>query len=117
MPILQLWSEQFKARGLRVVGVTEMSTDADVIKQALAEVGVKYPAVTDHGERIANAYKVTAHPTTYFVDRRGVIRHAEEGFLKGDEVEMLKVLEKLLAEPKPKPTAKSTRKARKAVRR
>lgn len=109
MPILQLWSEQYRARGLRVVGVTQMSTDRAVIDKALAEVRVKYPAVTDHGEKIARRYRITAHPTTFLIDRRGVIRHVEEGFLKGDEVGMQRLVEKLLAEPKPKPKPRATR--------
>lgn len=97
MPILQLWSEKYAQQGLRVVGVTEMSTDAKIIRKALEEVGVKYPAVTDFGEKISKRYKIESHPTTYLIDRQGVIRHIEEGFVKGDEVEMQKLVEKLLA--------------------
>ena len=83
-----------------------MSTDRAVIDKALAEVGVKYPAVTDQGEKIARRYRITAHPTTLLIDRRGVIRHVEEGFLKGDVVGLQRLVEKLLGEPKPKPRAK-----------
>lgn len=114
MPILQLWSEQYRKQGLRLVGITEMSTDPKVISAELKDLGVRYPAVTDFGERIAARYRIEAHPTTYILDRTGRIRHVEEGFLKGDEIEMQKIVEKLLGE---RPVAKSTRTAKRKVAR
>jgi transposase InsO family protein len=55
--------------------------------------------VDDTGDRAARAFEVTAMPSGYLVDRRGVVRHVHRGFETGAAVALERRIEELLKEP------------------
>jgi cytochrome c biogenesis protein CcmG, thiol:disulfide interchange protein DsbE len=53
----------------------------------------KYPALLDSEGKVANHYRVTVMPTTYFIDRDGVVRALQFGEVrKADLVAKLKAV-------------------------
>jgi len=64
--------------GLRVVGVNLANTEASLAKvdAFVQQYGIKYPVVLDTKGSVANSYGVQAIPTSFFIDRQGVIRAA-----------------------------------------
>lgn len=78
MPALQKTYDAKQQQGLVVVGV-DVSDDAQTISNFLQQLGVTYPILRDVGQRAAIQYQLTATPTSFFLDRQGVIRHKVVG--------------------------------------
>ncbi len=108
---LQGIAGDFKDRDATFIVVAPASADWSAFKSAMRDRKVTMPVVHDvaidgdkgakpAGKKVAGTlaerFKVSAYPTTFVVDRAGVVRAAG---LKTDKVKG--VVEKLLAEPKP----------------
>ena len=68
------------AEGLTVVGVLT-DDPPDAARAFVTNYGADWPTVVDPDKTIKTAYRVTARPQTYFVDRTGVIRSIQVGQL------------------------------------
>jgi peroxiredoxin len=97
MPELQKLHRKYAAKGLRIVGVTQMNPTPQEARSALKELGVTYPIVMDPGEKIGRQYQLEAHPTTVLIDRRGVVRKVNTGYLKDEEKEIEAAVRGLLS--------------------
>ncbi|MGZ3674326.1 MAG: TlpA family protein disulfide reductase [Ktedonobacterales bacterium] len=85
MPALEKAYLAHKSQGLAIVGVNT-SDDAQTISDFTNQIGITYPILRDLGERVTIQYKVTATPTTFVLDRHGVIRAKIAGPLDNDAV-------------------------------
>jgi peroxiredoxin len=74
MPALQQVYDALYSKGLVVVGVNT-SDDAVSITQFVKALGITYPIVRDIGQRTTIEYRVADTPTSFFIDRHGVIRY------------------------------------------
>jgi cytochrome c biogenesis protein CcmG, thiol:disulfide interchange protein DsbE len=83
MPILEKLYKKYKDRGLVVVGV---SVDQDLanVKTFLKTMPVSFPIAHDGGHEVANRFKPPKMPSSYIVDRNGVVRHVHGGYRDGD---------------------------------
>jgi peroxiredoxin len=54
--------------------------------------------LTDIEEKCATDFDVKVMPSSYLVDRKGIIRHVHFGFRSGDVEELRRLIEQLLAE-------------------
>lgn len=74
-PALQNSYEQYKDAGVVILGVdlTNRDTISDV-KNFVREFKLTYPILLDVEGKVAVLYQNTALPSTYFVDREGIIR-------------------------------------------
>ena len=72
MPAFETIYQEYKERGVVFVGVAvdDFAQDA---RDFAAEVGVSYPVGLDVTGEIAEAYEIGALPTTFFIDREGMI--------------------------------------------
>ena len=68
----------YAAQGLEVLGIIYQDS-ADSAGKFMAKEGATWPALIDADGAVARAYRVTAIPTTFFVDRHGVIRDTSYG--------------------------------------
>ncbi len=68
--------------GLVVLGVL-YKDEADLAKSFVSSFGATWPTVTDPDGAIATAYRITAPPQTFFIDKTGVIRAVQIGELTG----------------------------------
>ena len=58
-----------------------------------------FTIVVDVDQQCAKAFDVKAMPSTYLIDRKGIIRHIHLGFRSHELKELNSALENLLAEP------------------
>ena len=54
--------------------------------------------MADIDEKCAKDFDVKAMPSSYLVDRKGIVRHVHLGFRSGDAKELRALVEQLLAE-------------------
>lgn len=92
----RVWRE-LEARGLTVLGVS-LDSEGVLAQRALTRSGVTFPVIPDPAGRWATAFALPAMPTSYAVDRAGVVRYVQTGFHPGDEKNLRAVLLRLLAE-------------------
>ncbi len=73
MPELQAAWEAYAPGGLVVLGVNQ-AEDAAAVQAYRQELGLTFPVVLDSQYQAAELYSVNSLPTTFFIDRDGVIR-------------------------------------------
>src|SRR4029078_1008374 len=106
LPTNKKWDAQYRDKGLTIIGVPtpelDFERDIDQLRREIAELGIKYPVVTDQDYSTWKAYGVEAWPTLFLLDKRGRVRwtHVGEGYY--DQTE--EAIKKLLAEETPPKT-------------
>ena len=82
----------------KVITVHGLKTESQVpdLEDAVVELGVKYPVLTDVGRNIQAIYKLDYLPAVYLIDKKGIVRYTNEGSPDFDEVQ--KKIDELLAE-------------------
>ena len=93
-PVLNALSDEFGAQGLRVVGLTD-DTEEDALA-AVRKQKIKYAVGATTSVDTIKDYFVSALPTFFLIDRKGVIRGVQLGETSRDAFEPM--LKKLLAE-------------------
>lgn len=76
--------KELKGRGLAVLGVNLDENPADA-RAFLRKRPVSFALGSDPDGRCPRAYGVQAMPSSYLVDRQGVIRQVHRGFKPGDK--------------------------------
>jgi peroxiredoxin len=100
-PILSGWQARYGAQGLNIVGITtDPAEAATTFKQRL---DLRYPMASDPSARTSMAYGVSALPTMFIVDKRGVVRDVAVGWDPEQDARMEAVINTLLAEPAANP--------------
>lgn len=72
-------------------------TDRSVLEEFVKNTGVKFPVLWDVQLETAKAYHVPKMPSSYIVDRRGVVRYVHLGYVDGEPEEMAREIRALLA--------------------
>jgi peroxiredoxin len=101
LPFYDDVARQFSARGLKVYA---LSVDADVapIGPFVKELKLALPILHDPGAAMAEqTLKVRQMPTSFLIDRRGVVRHVHEGLSEDFFGQTLSEVEALLTETTP----------------
>ncbi|MFZ2172267.1 MAG: TlpA disulfide reductase family protein [Methylococcaceae bacterium] len=96
-PFLNDLDRDFKASGLQVIGVN-LDQEPEDAKSFLAKYPADFTVAADANEKCARDFNVKAMPSSYLVDRNGVIRHIHLGFRPGEAKEIRILTEQLLAE-------------------
>jgi len=80
MPTLQRVYEANRVRGLEILAVntTFQDTEADATEFVRA-LGLTFPVAMDRTGEVSRSYLLRALPTTFFIDRQGVIRQVVLG--------------------------------------
>ncbi len=97
IPFLERLRVQHPA-GLFVLGIAEEASDASV-RSFVESSGARFAVARDAGHVVADRYAPRAMPTTFIVDRTGVVRFEHEGFRAEDGARIQREVELLLAEP------------------
>ena len=99
MPAIQRVHERHSDDGLVVVGLNSTVQDSETAARAFAdEYGLTFPIALDRDGSVSALYELTALPSTYFIDRNGIIRDVIIGGPMS-EAAMLSNVETLLQEP------------------
>ena len=96
-PVLEGWQKELAGQGFTVLAV---SVDAEAVDMAkfLKKNPVTFPTVRDAGQKLVAAANVSTMPTSFLIDRKGVIRKVHSGFRAGDAKSLHAEILKLLAE-------------------
>lgn len=73
MPALEHAYLAHQSQGFKVVGL-DVVDDTSTISAFTSRLGITYPILRDVGERAVLAYQVRATPSSFLIDRNGVIR-------------------------------------------
>lgn len=98
-PELARIQSKLGAQGLIVVGIT---TDAkDEVAEFVERKGLGFSAVSDENGDTTHAYGISAIPTLYVIDKRGIVRDISIGYAPENAARVEALAQKLLAEPTP----------------
>ncbi|MGZ8843040.1 MAG: redoxin domain-containing protein [Pyrinomonadaceae bacterium] len=112
LPRFQKWHESYKDKGLVVLGLTNFEGHAEgkpltrpqeleYLRNFKKRNGLTYGfAVSDEEDNDRN-YTVSSIPTTFLLDRRGVVRFISIGSSEIEAAALNKMIKKLLDEPSP----------------
>ena len=76
---------KYRNKGIVFLGVNVEQDTWDDAREFLDEFKISYPAVRDEASDIARKYQLLGLPTTYFIDKAGVIRSKFVGPFLGPE--------------------------------
>ena len=92
-PFLQSLAEEHEAEGLRVVGVSMDTGDADaLIREFVEEYGVTYTILADPQMRGMEVYQILGLPGTFLIDRDGTLRWMRYGPVSEGDQEFARAL-------------------------
>jgi len=75
MPALQQVYENNRDRGLEILAVNTTYQDQETEARAFVEeMGLTFPVLLERTGEVSRAYQLRAMPSTFFIDREGVIR-------------------------------------------
>jgi peroxiredoxin len=96
MPELQKFYKKYNAKGLEIVGIS-VDKAPDGIKEFVGKLKVTFPVVHDDAHKVADKYSPPRMPSSYIIDRKGVVRYVHGGYRAGDAAAFEKEIQELLA--------------------
>jgi thiol-disulfide isomerase/thioredoxin len=78
MPILQQIYETWSDKGLLVLEI-DLRENTTLVQKFMSDNRLSLPTLLDTGGKVGQLYGITAIPTTYFIDKDGVIRQIVRG--------------------------------------
>ena len=98
MPSMARLMDSYKGKPFTILAVN-MAEDQATIQQFIkTKVKVNYPIVLDKDGQALRTWKVFAFPTSYLIDRHGVIRFAVFGSIDWDSREIMSTINTLIKE-------------------
>jgi cytochrome c biogenesis protein CcmG, thiol:disulfide interchange protein DsbE len=95
-PKLEELRVKYGASGLEIVGISEDDEDGGAIKKFAETYGAKFPLLWDKDKSLAGKYKPPNMPSSFLVDKNGVVRHVHLKYRDGDEREIEQEVKSLL---------------------
>ena len=96
LPELQKFHQKYASKGLAIIGVS-VDKEGDNIKSFLDKLKVTFPVVHDAGHAVTGKYSPPRMPSSYVIDRKGIVRYVHGGYRAGDAAEFDKQIQELLA--------------------
>jgi peroxiredoxin len=96
LPLLEQLRKQFPNDQFQILAVN-VDSDPAKARKFLERTRVGYPSATDPKGRIPETFGIETMPTSFLIDRRGVVRHVHHGFRKGDVTSLRELITKLVA--------------------
>lgn len=78
IPELVAAYEAYRERGLIILGVN-MQEGKSIVRPFAEDFGMNFPILIDRDGEVGGSYRLLGLPTTYFVDRAGVVRSVFTG--------------------------------------
>jgi peroxiredoxin len=96
LPQLEQLRKQFPSDQFQILAVN-VDQDPEKARKFLERTKVGYPSATDPKGRIPETFGIETMPTSFLIDRRGVIRYVHHGFRKGDVAPLRERIKNLVA--------------------
>jgi cytochrome c biogenesis protein CcmG/thiol:disulfide interchange protein DsbE len=95
MPVLERLYQKYKKDGLVIVAVS-VDNEGTNIAEFLKQVHVSFPVVHDKDHKVADRYKPPRMPSSYVIDRKGIVRQVHGGFRADDAAKLEAEIKALL---------------------
>lgn len=95
MPSMQVLSDRLKDKGLVILAV-DLREGPELVKPFMEEFGLDFPVLLDRTGSVGARYGVRSIPTTYIIDRDGIIVAGRIGGQEWDSDEVIAFFEQLL---------------------
>lgn len=95
-PFLNEMHQQLKDQGLQIMGVN-LDENMDDAKAFLTKYPPSFTVMADISKQCAKDFDVKAMPSSYLIDRNGVVQHIHLGFRSEEAKGVRAQVEKLLA--------------------
>jgi thiol-disulfide isomerase/thioredoxin len=96
IPLIEEMRAEFPAKDFQILAVNLDKNPKQAVK-FLRKHPVGYPSVSDPRGQLPRKFGLETMPTSYLIDRDGVIRYVHKGFRKDDIGELRKRIAKLVA--------------------
>ncbi|MDH5573024.1 MAG: TlpA family protein disulfide reductase [Gammaproteobacteria bacterium] len=80
MPVLEELYKRYQSKGFVVLGVN-VDDNQTKAQDLLKKIPVSFPVLFDTDKNLTEKYQVDAMPSTFMVDRDGVLRAVHKGYL------------------------------------
>jgi cytochrome c biogenesis protein CcmG, thiol:disulfide interchange protein DsbE len=97
LPVLEELYQRLRGKGLVIVGIG-LDKDLKNLQKFLRATPLSFPVVHDAAGIIANRYAPPKMPSSYIIDRKGLVRHVHAGFRASDKAALEREVKALLAE-------------------
>ena len=95
LPKLEKLRRELPAKQFQIVAVN-LDRDLDKARKFLRDRSVGYPNGTDPEGKLAESFGLDTMPTSYLIDRKGVVRYVHRGFRAQDIDEIRERIRNLL---------------------
>ncbi|MAT96790.1 MAG: cytochrome C biogenesis protein [Anaerolineaceae bacterium] len=85
MPGLNRFYETHRDKGLTLLAINEEESAATV-RPFIQSNNFTFPVLLDEQGRVAQQYSTRSFPTTFIIDREGIIQHVQTGVISEDEL-------------------------------
>jgi thiol-disulfide isomerase/thioredoxin len=96
-PLLNKLHEKLKAQGFEVVAIN-LDEDKALAEKFLQEYPVSFTVLRDAKGEWADQFVVESMPTSFIIDKQGVVQNIHHGFTSDDIKELEEKITKLLAQ-------------------
>jgi thiol-disulfide isomerase/thioredoxin len=96
-PYLNTLQQSFKDKGLQVIAIN-VDEKPEEAQHFLAQHPTEFMVVADATQQCATQFAVEGMPSTYLIDKKGMIRYRHVGFRSGETKDVEQKLAQLLAE-------------------
>jgi thiol-disulfide isomerase/thioredoxin len=79
MPAIKLWQDEWAAQGFQVVGINVDRT-ASSGQRYIDELAPNFTVALDPSARTMSDFDISAMPTSFIIDREGVVRERVVGY-------------------------------------
>ncbi|MFZ5826226.1 MAG: redoxin domain-containing protein [Bacillota bacterium] len=93
MPLLEETYKEYKDQGFIILAINLDESDV-AITAFQQKMGITFPIVVDKGDHVSRRYDIVPLPTTYFVDRNGIVQGKWTGEIR--KTQLLDLLKKIL---------------------
>ncbi len=96
-PFMNDLDREFRGKGLQVLGIS-VDQKPDDAKKFLGKHPADFTVALDSGGQCPRSFEVQGMPSSYLIDRNGIVRYVHLGFRQGDAETIRSKIETLLAE-------------------
>ena len=83
LPMVDKMRKDLPAKDFAVVAIN-VDRDKKAALRFLKDQGISYPSAADPDGRLPQLFQIETMPTSFVIDRKGVIHHIHRGFSPGD---------------------------------
>jgi cytochrome c biogenesis protein CcmG/thiol:disulfide interchange protein DsbE len=97
LPWMDALQKKYADSGLVILAVNEDTTSEDALK-VWRDLSPAFTALADQGGKVAGMYAPPTMPSSFLIDRKGVLRLIHPGFKEDDQAQLEAEIVKLINE-------------------